>query len=156
MTKRRQEGLIAEAGAYRRPDAFYLHAEGRTSSGLWVPQPPFLRLELSTEDHQLGDAIRAVLISPPTTIEHPRDDAAWKQLALPLYQAAGVKTWRSFAKRASFCSIELEPTIVRFSPRVNLFSHGESGFGAVKGIVTVPDSEPDLLGSTLRRCLQAT
>jgi len=82
------------AAIFLRCKALYLHAQSQTTEGAWIAAPPFIKFGWDDRDlaAKLGRIVPQVLSESRQGVPHP---TKWN-LAEPLYQLAGVKSWRQF------------------------------------------------------------
>ena len=109
--------LVERATAYRTEDAFVLHAESRTTDGVWIATEPYMRLSVGCSSSELGEGMLAVLAASRSDVEHPTD---WKGLLKPLLKVAGLRSWRSLARVARCVSVEASSEGITFVPSENL------------------------------------
>ena len=111
------------AGIYERKGSLYLIASLRTDSGLWIKSGPCTVLETTVSAQVLGEAVMETLTRSGAIIPHP---TVWKSVDddNPVLQAAGVKSWKTFRKRARYLSIALYDEFM-LTPTAN---EGNQGF----------------------------
>jgi len=79
---------------YKRNDGvIYLHHHQRSSMGVYLACPPFIKIQPS-EVQCLPQAINELLALEPETVAHPK---TFNQLD-PLFGIAGSRNWKEFAK----------------------------------------------------------
>lgn len=136
------------AGIYERKGSLYLIASLQTDSGLWIKSGPCTVLETATSAAVLGEAILEALGRSGAIIPHPSD---WKSVVddSPVLQAAGVKSWRTFRKRARYLSIALYDEFM-LTPTAN---QGSQGFAhQPDAMLSLPPSATaDELGEAVKR-----
>jgi hypothetical protein len=140
---------VKRATVYRRKSKFLVHASCRTTAGVWILTPPCIALEQDCEDLILGQAVRTALGCSREGVPHP---VAWAGLLTPLLDAAGVKSWSTFARSASCAEIEETDATIAIVPTRNL--------GADEGFRAEPDRAMEVevdavavLGERVRRVL---
>jgi hypothetical protein len=94
----------------------------QTDTGLSVSVEPYQTLSCDVTDVELGRAIASALEKSNKVIRHPTD---WKTWALPRYAAAGVKTERSFQRRAKLVTVEVIAGDICLVPYYNGGGKGE-------------------------------
>jgi hypothetical protein len=112
----------AQAGAYRHPDGFILHAFHRATSGVLISVPPVLRLPLDVSEAELGAALRELLGACREGVPHPTD---WTHSRTAFLEAAGYRSWRSLEAPARACSIEMVEGRLVITPLRNGGSRGD-------------------------------
>jgi hypothetical protein len=140
---------MKRATVYHRKSQFFVHASCRTTAGVWIFGLPFVALEQSCNDASLGDAVCAALAGSRHGIPHP---LTWTGLLTPLLDAAGVRTWNTFAKSASCVEIEEQDGHISVVPTRNLGP--EEGFQPEPSRSSLVDLGANvMLGSMVRRLL---
>lgn len=94
--------MTKEAVIYKRGERYFVHADSKTETGLWVACEPFLAVDEITGSEALEAAIMVALESSKDGLPHPSDFDA---IGLPLYELAGVKTWNAFSRAATACRV---------------------------------------------------
>lgn len=89
---------------YKRKDGrLYLHGQQKSSMGVYIACPPFVKIEQS-DTLRLPDAINELLAIEIETVPHPK---IFNQLE-PLYELADCRDWNEFAKGTLCFEISLE------------------------------------------------
>jgi hypothetical protein len=139
------------ASLFLRGDAMFLHADSETTAGVWIATEPFLRLEASISDIELGKAIQRALQGSKRQVPHPQFRAGMSLVA-PLLKLAGVKTWRAFERGAKCVSIQAELSEIAIVPEIRVGDN--RGFQPlVAETITVGASEDAALGAAVRTAL---
>lgn len=144
--------LMKRATVYQRGAVILVHASSRTTDGVWILSEPCIRLPSDCGDAAMGLAVMSALEASQSSVPHPTQ---WKGLVEPLLRAAGVRTWKAFAKSAVCVEVEERDGQLALIPAVNLGS--EEGFRAnesKKREIAIP-SEHAVVGVTLREVLAA-
>lgn len=103
---------------FRRNGFVYLHPNSRTAEGAWIASAPFLCVEWIGPNSPalLEKGIATVLEASEQGVPHPSE---WKALT-PLYQLAGVGSWREFtAGDCKLVRIEADADEIRLQPQAN-------------------------------------
>jgi hypothetical protein len=138
---------MKRAEIYVRSSRCFLAASSQTIAGVWILKPPYLVMDASRTDGELGLALLDALSASQTGIAHP--DPRGDNIVAPFLKAAGVKSWKSFVATATCINVELEGESVTMIPtRRVVGSHGleEERSSAV----VMNSSDPGWLGSALR------
>jgi hypothetical protein len=85
------------ATAYLRKNKVFVHPDARTTDGVWIFWLPVL-MQDAVDGAELDAKILEALANSREGVPHPTD---WTGLGEPLLQAAGVKSWNSFAHSAN-------------------------------------------------------
>jgi hypothetical protein len=93
-----------------------VHPVSETVNGVGIASPPFEVLTVGSSPEALGTAVVAALGESRTEVAHPTDFPA---IARPLYEAAGVKSWSTFVKGSSMCTVEVDGSTLRIEPWEN-------------------------------------
>jgi hypothetical protein len=109
--------FVERATAYRTKDAFVVHAESRTTDGVWIATEPYIRLRMGCSLDELGEAVLAALAASRSEVAHPTD---WKGVLKPLVKVAGLKSWSSLARVARCVGVEASSEGIAFVPSENL------------------------------------
>jgi hypothetical protein len=141
---------MRRATIYFRNGSLFVHASSRSTDGVWVASEPFLKVEASANDVDLGGAVRGALDCSRTDIPHP---TSWTGLLDPLLALAGVKSWSTFAKSALCAEVEEEGGLASVVPTDNLGARG--GFQPDPSRAT-PSEASDLesLGAKVRHAVR--
>jgi hypothetical protein len=128
----------------RRDGRIYLHAYQKSSMGINLAGPPFIKIEPS-DILEMPEAIKKLLAIEPATVPHPK---AFDQLE-PLYSIAECKDWKEFAKGTLCLHVGVEDGIVRVT-RTKKDGAGFSdlpepiSLGAVTGLASILSAVPEL------------
>jgi hypothetical protein len=117
------------ATLYHRSDGYYLYASSRTTVGVYIASPPYLRLDIDANSEDISKAVKAALEGSQAGVPHPTE---WDHLIRPMYELAKVKTWHRFAEDARSVSIESDDDGLRIRPsskdqRMNFFPISDAG-----------------------------
>lgn len=131
------------ATAYLRRNRIFVHADARTTDGVWIFWPPVLSQD-AVAGAALDSNILQALANSRDGVPHPTD---WKSLADPLLQAAGVRSWDTFAHLAKCVEIETTENRIAFLPT----RHGgtRDGFEPLPAQALNSPAAPGGLGRTL-------
>jgi len=101
-------------------DKFYIHADCKTTVGVWVLCPPIY--EASKDNlEELGRSVLGALQASKDNVTHPVD---FKVLSTPLLSSAQVKSWNAFAKKALCLNIEEIDDLIILIPTKNFGQKG--------------------------------
>ncbi len=109
---------MRHAAVYRRRDKFIVHPDGKTTAGVYIAIEPFIVLPASADAAAIGSALRRALAAFKDGLRHPLPHE-WDALAMPLYAAAGVKSWGVFARGADLTHVEGYDDVIRLLPQEN-------------------------------------
>ena len=137
---------MKRATAYIRSNTFVIHASSRTSDGVWILTEPCIRLPTNCSDEQLGNAVLSALGGPEDGVTPP---SQWRGLLDPLLNAAGVKSWKTFAKSASCVEIEQNANSLVLIPTINLGPDEGYQASEQKTELSLP-ANGDTIGARLR------
>lgn len=104
---------MKRATLYRRAGSLLIHASSHATPGLWVLEPPCLRIAEDAPADELSAMVRAALEGSRSGIPMPQ---IGPRLFAPMLQLAGVKSWSAFAKNAQCAELEELDGIVRVVP----------------------------------------
>ena len=141
------------ASIYKLKDRILVHADSRTTDGVWVAAAPFLSLPLDSNPDDIGDAIAKALASSADNIPHPTD---WRAVAAPRLSAAGVRSERSFQADAAHVSVSLYRREYIVEPHRNGGTSGaDKGFHAIPELRRLigPDGTPATIGQAVIEAL---
>jgi hypothetical protein len=117
------------ACVYQLKDRFLVHAESRTTAGVWLASEPFLVLPNHPTFEEIGKALLQALDNSSNDAPHPVD---WKAVHAPRLAAAGVKTERSFQEGAKLVRVSSQERQYIIEPYLNGGASGDSkGFHAI-------------------------
>src|SRR5215475_1696620 len=94
---------MKRAAVFLRKKQFFVHAFSQTTDGVWIVWAPCLAVPQSGSDEDLGRAICAALEGSRAQVPHPTQ---WNGILKPLLDLAGVKSWTTFAKDATYVEVE--------------------------------------------------
>jgi len=104
-----------KASVYRRGTTLFLvtasQSEGRY--GLWIESGPHFTRAVTAGADAIGDGLAKALEASRTGVPYPADP---QSLAVPLIEAAGVKTWNAFVKGTELYHVERGATGVQITP----------------------------------------
>lgn len=104
------------ATVYQSRGMIYLHSSSKTTTGIWIATPPFIKV-LPGDRSVLGDAALTDLAASLSSVSHPEN---WTGVLAPLLEVANVKTWSTFIKTAASVHLEMERQRLRIIPQMNL------------------------------------
>ena len=142
---------MKQAGIYHRKDGWYFHSYAKTSAGVWIGIPPYIKQPPTTNAAGLGsEALRALELFAQKIYPHPTDFDA---RLIPLLELAGVKTWGNFMKGTASIDLKLDDSGIEIIPMRN---HGRGNHMAVDAapIVIAADASPLQLGAAILRALE--
>lgn len=137
-------------GIYEVKGSLLVSTYHRTGAGYWILAPG---LVTSVAKGRLAELENAVLASLDHSLSGLPDPPRGANLAASLLRAAGVPSWRSFAKIAKSVAVELVDGRIEVTPDRNL--------GAKEGFVPMLDSATSLtpgepgLGQAIMSALEA-
>ena len=140
------------ATAYRRKGAIYLDPESRTPTDLWIGGGPVRKVQCADPRGVKGEAVLEALLASRDSVPHPKEVDA---VVRPLLKAAGVKSWRAFARDACACGVEAEGDCLRFIPHRRLGSSATFVPIAEKAFAVSVSSPPDKIGAALDDALES-
>lgn len=151
---------MASANIYFLRDRILVHPNKRTTDGVEVGAPPYVRLELGSNAEALGKAIKLALKASHGVMPHPTD---WKDIAAQRWEAAGVKTERAFMAMAALVQVREEALGFYIEPYTNGGSAGpRKGFTPISevGALFPRDTDFESLGAgiltSVAKCRGAT
>jgi hypothetical protein len=141
---------MKSATIYLKAGALYFHGSSKTTDGVWIATPPFLRLEAKAAPAEKGIAAIEALDASKDGVPHPTN---WKRVISPLLELAKVKSWSTLAKGAICLTLESDGEQLKVIP--NQFLGPTEGFEPVaEGAVTIAiSSSADEIGSVLEKAL---
>jgi hypothetical protein len=116
------------ATVYRRAGCIYIHTSSKTTAGVWIATPPFIKLEAGATSSDLGKSVILALGGSQPQVPHPTQ---WRDILAPLLKQAGVTTWETFMRKAQCLNLEATEDRLRLIPNRNL--------GAVEGFEPILD-----------------
>lgn len=111
------------ATAYLRRGQVYLHATSTADAGFDVATPPWLVID-TTDIAGLDAGLRAALDGSRAKVRTPGRDA---NILGPLYELAGVKSWRGFVGGAKTVHVTENDGKLSFEPSENAGKDGVQG-----------------------------
>jgi hypothetical protein len=141
---------MASATIYQRNDGLYLHSDSRTTAGVLIATPPFLKLHLDASAIEKGDAVIGALKASQDCLTHPNE---WSGIFTPMLQLAGVTNWAAFMKKSLCVTIDLKRDHITFAPHRNLGP--KEGYDPIstKAVQIRAESSPQTVGAALERAL---
>ena len=103
------------AWIYRRRERLFLRPWSKTDEGMWREDGPCSVLPASASAEEVGATVESVLALSRQGVSHP-SRSGWSEVTRPLLEAAGVKSWRAFAKLANSVGIERDESGLRLLP----------------------------------------
>lgn len=142
--------MMKAATVYQNGSVVCFHSSSKTTAGLWIATPPFLRVEPGSAVAAKGEAVLEVLNASREGVPHP---TSWGGLIAPLLELAGVKSWAAFMKNAACLNLEVLGERLKVIPNRNLGP--KEGFEPVPGdAVEIPfPSSPGEIGGVLEVAL---
>ncbi|SRR6266705_305001 len=110
------------ASAFLRDGKIYIQAFSKTKNGVWIASGPVYVVEEKNSD-QLGQKALDALGRSRQGVPHPTQ-AEWKAIQEPMLQAAGVKSWTTFAKGAKAVGLNLENDTITMEPSSDYANEG--------------------------------
>ena len=134
------------AGIFKKTDGWYLASSSQTTAGVWIDSPPSLKLEVNATAAAIGEAAIQVIQASKSPVKHPSN---WDDLPNPMFELAGVKSWRAFEKGAKYCTLEVVSERLHITPHRSLGPN--RGFEPVpQATVDVPfHSSPEQIGTAV-------
>jgi hypothetical protein len=130
--------------AYKRGDQVYIHASSKTTSGVWILQPPVLAAA-AQDNSGLGRCVAEAMDVSREGIPHP---SSWAGAFDPILDVAGVASWDAFTDGVLCVGISVENGRMSFVPTKNLGP--QQGFGYLKDKqIAISSTEPALFGLAL-------
>jgi hypothetical protein len=141
------------ASIYKFKERLIVHADSRTTTGVWMAAEPFLPLPIDSSPRDIGSAVSLVLAASLSEVPHPTN---WRAASTARLSAAGVRSERSFQTGAALVTVTRNETGYVVEPHRN-----DGGSGDIKGFQPIPElqrsigSQCDLevLGSTVIEAL---
>ncbi|MFO0907107.1 MAG: contact-dependent growth inhibition system immunity protein [Isosphaeraceae bacterium] len=142
--------MTKQAVAYSKDQVYYIHASSRTTAGMWIATPPFLKVAADGDVKALGDAILQALNASTDPVPQPTN---WSGLIAPLLELAGVKSWGTFMRRAKCLEVGMDGEKLRLTPNRNLGS--KEGFEASpsKAVELPVTSSPEQVGTAVEEAM---
>jgi len=135
---------MKRAISYLRGNRVFTHASSKTTSGVWVLEPPASVAEVS-DQKLLGQQVMQALDASRAGIPHP---TSWRGIFDPILQLAGVKSWSTFVKSARCVEIELEAERLAYLATENLGAEG--GFNTIERMEVISAlTDTQALGANL-------
>src|SRR5262245_9296973 len=123
---------MQRATVYQRDSAILVHTSSETVDGIWILTEPCIRLPIGCSDRELGDALSSAFEESKESLPPPTQ---WKMIVAPLLTAAGVRSWKAFARGAVCVHAEYESRYLSLIPTINL-----GVTGANRGFVEASDA----------------
>jgi hypothetical protein len=141
---------MKSATAYKKGNALYLHSSSKTTAGVWIATPPFVKVEMDSTASAKGEAVIQALNASEEGVPHPTN---WNGRIDPLLDLAGVKTWATFMKNAVCVDVESDGEQLKLIPMRNLGP--KDGFEPVleNTVALSFHSSPDQVGTELEGLL---
>jgi hypothetical protein len=111
---------MKHATAYQRRGKTFLHADFKTTFGLWILGNPVLACD-SCDVEQLGRSILETLDGSRDGVPHP---TSWKGGFDPILHLSGAGSWGAFVKSTECVGIERHEDLVTLIPTRNEGSRG--------------------------------
>jgi hypothetical protein len=136
------------------PDRFLVHAVSTTTAGIGVAAEPYLVLQRTASNEELGAAIENALSRSKIDVPHP---TSWAGIEKPMLKAVGVRSMAQFMRSAKECAVARHDLKFHFSPSRNGGSSGEGrGFSYLpERAFDVPaTSSPPEVGAAARIAIE--
>jgi len=101
---------------YCSADAWLVCAMSRTTVGVWIAGGPPQRLAGTASAEELGSAVLEAAERSLVGVPHPQL-SEWNAISRLLLDAAGIKTWRTFAQEAGCVEVASEEGQLVVSPQ---------------------------------------
>lgn len=142
---------MQSAQAYLYKGKIFLNASAQTTAGAWIGTESVIVLLDADELQVKGKAVDQILQASRQGVPHP---TSFDSLGRGILQVAGVKSWRAFGTKSTYCSI------VRVDGVVEMLPHKHYGNkGAHTPIIArqIEIKDPSLadLGHALEECLKS-
>ena len=124
---------MKSATVYKRGNALYFQSSSKTTAGVWIATAPFFKIEIDVTSSAKGEAILQALHASQEGVPHPTN---WAGILTPLLELAGVKSWATFMKNATYVGLKSDGTQLKLIPYRNL--------GSKDGFEPVPTEAVDL------------
>lgn len=119
------------ASVYKLKDRLLIHAESKTTSGIWISCEPFLPLPLDSDASAVGDSVLSALAASLSGVPLPTD---WKFAAKARLSAAGLRSERSFMLGSELVTVTKEKSRYLLEPHHNGGTSGDN-----KGFHPLPE-----------------
>jgi hypothetical protein len=137
------------ATAYLKNGKVIIHAQARSTAGVYLAAMPVRRLPLEAGGDALGRALRDALDAYQAEVPHP---TTWRDFGADVLKASGVRSWRALQVGTACCTISRNSAHIMISPSHN---GGTSGDG--RGFQPAPSADvaleasatPDRVGAAL-------
>lgn len=136
--------IMKEAVAFLKNNAIYIHANSLSDQGIWIPDNPFIRIDIDTPIIEIGNELIKVLDASRKQIPHP---TSWSELYKPLLLLAKVKSERTFMRNVRSCNITQDNQSFELLPHENMGKGTFYGIPSKKIILQNPSLEE--LGQSL-------
>jgi hypothetical protein len=123
--------MIRSASIFKRRDGWYLEAISKTSVGVGLSTPPYLKLPNDVDPKSLGEATLQAMEGSRMGIPHPTMDE-FENEPWPMLELAGVKTWAAFARRAANAGVTKHGDWLAIEPWRN--AGAKMGFEPIPGV----------------------
>jgi hypothetical protein len=138
---------------YRRRGVLILEPSCRTVASVWIGSLPIVKLDEECPNQVLGQTLLDLLEKSRTGVPHPAHPES-KALLQPLLDAAGVKSYRAFAKGTTSCGVVQDQRQLKFELTRNERGKG-TFFPLIDREFSIPaDSSPKEIGAALREALE--
>jgi len=106
---------MKNGSAYLRKGKIFIQAFSLSSVGVWIAHGIVFTNESCDNPANIGANVLAALEGSVENIPHPLQ-SEWKSVQAPLLDAAGVKSWATFAKSSDAVGFELLDGKINFKP----------------------------------------
>lgn len=117
---------MRSATVNERDGVLFICPSSLTVDGIWIDTGPLFKIEPGSSKHAIGEAILTALDASRVSVPQPSD---WSSVTQPLLQAAGVKSWSTFMKRAKAVILRQDEIGLSLIPHKNLGP--KEGFQAI-------------------------
>jgi hypothetical protein len=105
--------MMQMASIYERDGKWYVRPKGYTVTGLWIGTSPLIELDARDTRDRKGEAVLGALSASQHGIPTPSDG---NTVAVPLLEAAKVRSWSEFMKKARSVHVEREGERLKVMP----------------------------------------
>jgi len=115
------------ASAFLRKGNIFIQGSSQTTTGVWITSGPVHIFNQEANTQEIGDAIIDLLKCSIQGIPHPKQ-TEWKNIQAPMLNAAGVKTWSTFAKGTKAVGMVYEGETVTMAPSFEYETQGGTSY----------------------------
>lgn len=140
---------MKRASVYERKDCFFIYTSSRTEYGVWMIDGTCTKLPVEVTASRLGEVVLAAL-KQSRNVPHP---TSWKGITAPVLQAAGVKTWNTFARYAKLAAVELDTELILTPTRNGGVKAGFTDLSEDRALHLPPSASAAEIGEAVMRAL---